>query len=289
MRNRSAVGIAGFLLAAGCGRAPSEAPSKLAHGPIAGTARAVVTADEALMRRVIRETKDDARKNTRQWFGDRNRRTPAEACAGLARLIAKHMVTFDDAKGRHRTNQERLSVASTVVQAAGCGAPTRLSMYGNPFMRASMLAAAVPDSVDDWLAENWRAEPWTVAVQRYMNEGPGPIEPYTAGLTEFEVANLDAMQCSQSIAVDELGDPGDGGDDGEDPMMMYFWPAWSKAALIGCGGAMITAIPEVAGGVRSGAALGGPWGAVAGGVAVALEYCLYGAIAGYYVWKLSQK
>jgi hypothetical protein len=206
---------------------------------------------------------------------------------GLARLIAKHMATYDDAKLRRRSNQERLAVASGVVQAAGCGAARPMSMYGNPFMRASMLAAAVPDSVDDWLAENWRAEPWTAAAQRYMNEGPGPIEPYTVGLTEFEVANLDAMQCSQSIAVEELGSDGDDGS-GEDPMMMYFWPAWAKSALIGCGAAMITAIPEVAAGVRTGAALGGPGGAVAGGVAVALEYCLYGAIAGYYVWKLGQ-
>jgi hypothetical protein len=82
MRNRSAVGFAGLLLAAACGRAPSEAPSKLAHGPVAGAARAAITADEALIRRVVRETRDDARKNTKQWFGDRNHRTPAEACAG---------------------------------------------------------------------------------------------------------------------------------------------------------------------------------------------------------------
>jgi hypothetical protein len=250
-------------------------------------ARASVMADRALIHQIVQETRSDARMNAVQLFGPRGHRTPASVCGGIARLLAKHMTTYDAAKLRQRTTPERMKAATRIVQSVGCGANRSLSIFHNPLLAATMTPVAIPDSVDDWLGENWHPATWSVAVQDYMNNGPGPVDPYTAGLTEFEVANLQAMECSQSIVVEDLGGGGDDGDDPEDPMMMYYWPAWAKAALIGCGSNMILNISEIATGVRAGAVLAGPWGGAAAGVAVAAEECLYGALAGYYVWKLT--
>jgi hypothetical protein len=287
MKNQFALAVvAGALLTTACDRAPSEAPPALAHVSMASAAEAAVTADRALIRKIVRETADDARKHAPQWFGDRKTRTTAATCEGITRLIAKHMATFDDAKQRPRSPEQRRAAAARVVQSVGCGRPRPMSMYRHPLLLASMAPVAMPDSTDEWLAANWHPDTWAAAAQSYMDNGPGPVEPYLSGLTEFEVAQMQTMYCSQSYTVEELGGVEEE-EDGEDPMMMYFWPAWAKAALIGCGSNMILNIPAIAEGVHLGAALGGPVTAAAVGVGVALEECLYGAIAGYYVWKLT--
>jgi hypothetical protein len=272
-----------MLILAGCGDGPSEAAPKVARGPTVTAARAAIAADRALIHTIVQETVRDGKQNAPKWFGDRKGRTTASTCDGITRLIAKHMVTYDDAKQRHRSNDDRLAAAARIVEAVGCGRPKQMSMFRTPVLATTMNAVAAPDEADDWLAVNWHPSSWSNSVQSFIDNGGGSIEPYTPGMTDFEVANLETVYCSQSYTVSELGGVVD--EDGEDPMMMYYWPAWAKAALVGCGASVIGNIPEIAEGVHLGMA-GGPGMAVAVGVAVAAEMCLYGAIAGYYVWAM---
>lgn len=287
MRNRAAGFVAGLLVLAACGEAPSEAAPKVIRGPTVTAAKAAIDADRALIRKIVQETTRDGKGNAAKWFGDRKHRTPESVCNGITRLIAKHMVTYEDAKQRRRSDAERLSAAGRIVQATGCGRLRQMSMFRSPSLVAALNPVAAPDEVDDWLSVNWHPSSWAGAVQNFIDNGGGSIDPYTPGMTEFEVANLETVYCSQSYTIEELtaSGGGGGGGDGEDPMMMYYWPAWAKAALVGCGASVIGNIPEIAEGVRVGA-FWGPGAAVAAGVAVAAEYCLYGAIAGYYVWAM---
>jgi hypothetical protein len=286
MRNRTALVLtAALCLVAACDRAPSEAAPSLTHGPMVTAARAAVADDRDLIRKIVRETTNDGRRNASKWFGDRKHRSPAAACAGITRLLAKHMSTYDDAKQRRRSDADRQAAAARVVQSVGCGTGLRMSMFGSPLLRATMTPVAVPDSVDDWLAENWHPDTWAGAAQSFMDNGPGSIDPYISGLTEFEVANLETMACSQSYTVEALGGVEEE-EGGEDPMLMYYWPAWAKAALIGCGSNIIVNIPDIAGAVRTGM-FWGPYAAAALAVGVAAEHCLWGAIAGYFVWKVT--
>jgi hypothetical protein len=279
-----------LIVLAACDQSAKTTQPPLVHDAgLKTAARSALANDRQLLRSVVMDAARDGIKNAKYWFGERKQRTPESVCRGLERLLTKHLAKYDAAKGRQRTPAELTAEAALIVEEIRCGMAAPMSMFGRPL--AMMAPLAVPDSMDDWLAENFRQESWSMAVENHALNGGGSISGYTGGMTEFEVANFDAVACAQRDAIADLTvvEAETGGGSGEDPMMMYFMPMWAKMALGGCAGNVIVNVASIVEGAKLGAALfGGPGGAVAGAVLVAAEHCAFGAVAGYVAYKLAQ-
>jgi hypothetical protein len=277
--------LAGLLAVGACDRAPSStqpadiSPSA-AQATLSRAATEAVDADRQLIRTVAMAAARDGIDNADQWFGDRAHRNRASVCRGIERILARHMATYDEAKHRSRSAADRLAESSEIVRAVGCGKPAAMTLFGRPVALSPAAALALPDSVDDWLAANWHPDFWSQRVSQWADRGVMFIEPYDEGMTEFELANFQGVQCAGLDVVSDLSMS-----EGDGFMAMYFWPSWTRAALIGCGTNVVVNIPDLVTGGRLGFALAGPWGAAGAAAAVAAEHCIYGAIAGYLAYK----
>lgn len=270
--------------AAACDDGPaSTQPAALSRSggdaSLSKAATAAVDADRQLIRAVTLASARDGIENADRWYGDRAHRTPASVCRGVAAILAKHMATYDEAKHRTRTHAGRLAEASEVVADIGCGKSAPMTLFGRPMALRSAPAVALPDSVDDWFAANWHEDFWTDRVDQWADRGIMFLEPYNDGMTEFEIANFQGVQCAAMDVVSDLEGSEGGG------FAMYFWPEWTRSVLVGCATNVVVNIPDLVIGARGGFALAGPWGAAAGATAVAAEHCIYGAIAGYLVYR----
>lgn len=281
--------VLGFIGLAACDRSPSATQPPLAQaGPrpqLSMAAIAAVNADRELMRVIARDAARDGIRNANKWFGDSQHRNRETICRGLARLIDKYMARYDEAKGRVRSVAERAAEAGAAARGTGCGAPAPMMLFG----RSMALTAPSPvmaDSADLWLADNWRAESWSQAIQSHAENDGGAIEPYIRGMTSFEIANFEAVACAQNNAIADMGAV-EAEEGGEDPMMMFFLKAWAKAMLAGCAVNVLGNVGDIVGGARAGFFLWGPWGAAGAAAAVAAEHCLFGAIAGYVGYKIA--
>jgi hypothetical protein len=276
--------LVGTLGAAACDQGPSSTqPAAFGRGggdaSLSKASIAAVDADRQLIRAITLASARDGIQNADRWFGDRAHRTPASICRGVAAILAKHMATYDQAKQRTRTHAARLAEASGIVGDIGCGKSAPMSLFGRPMALRSAPEVALPDSVDDWLAANWHEDFWADRVNQWADRGIMFLEPYNDGMTEFENANFQSVQCAAIDVVSDLeASEGEG-------FAMYFWPEWTRSVLVGCGTNVVVNIPDIVSGARGGFALWGPWGAAGGAAAVAAEHCIYGAIAGYLVYR----
>jgi hypothetical protein len=269
----------------GCEQTPSTPVpplSRTAPGELSRIAVSAIDADRQLIHSVVVAATHDGIANADQWFGARKNRTQASICRGLERLIAKHLVTYEQAKHRSRTPAARAARAAEIVRGSGCGQPAPMMMFGSAMALRVAAPPPMPDEVDDWFAANWHEDFWTGRVNAWADAGIMFIDPYISGMTDYEVAKFQSVQCAAMYAVNDIANT-----EGESMMMMYFIPGWMKAALAGCAATVITSIPEIVTGAKLGFALGGgPGGAALAATAVAGEMCIYGAVAGYVGYKI---
>jgi hypothetical protein len=283
--------VMGLLGLAACEHQPSATqPVVSSDGRHAGLVKAAVTAvdaDRQLVRQVASAVTRDAKRNANQWFGDRKHRNRATICTGMARLIAKHMATYDAGKRSARTSEGRVAAANEIVRASGCGQPAPMTFFGRPMALTASSAAAVPEEVDEWFEANWHPTSWSEMVSAHAEAEGGSIAPYIGGMTEFEIAQFEAVRCGQDdVVAGIMAGGGGGGEGGEDPMMMFFGPPWFKDVMRGCASSVIANIPDIVTAGRAGFFLWGPWGAAGGAAAAALENCIWGGLAGYAIWHM---
>ena len=272
--------LLGLIAVASCDQPPPTTPPPLsvtATGNLSKIATSAVDADRQLMRTIVVAATRDGIDNADQWFGPKHR-NPQSVCRGLERLIAKHLVTFEQAKHIARTPTARAAKAAEIVRSTRCGQPTPMMAFGSAMALRAASPLPMPDETDDWFAANWHEDFWNQRVTAWADNGIIFIEPYTSGMTDYEISQFQATQCAAMDAMNDIAYS-----EGESlTMMMYFLPGWAKAALGGCAANVVTSIPEIIGGARAGfVVLGGPGGAVLSATAIVAETCAYGAVAGY--------
>lgn len=273
--------LLGLIAVASCDQSPSTTPPpvvKAEPAALSKIASSAVDADRQLIHTIVVAATRDGIDNADRWFGAKKDRNRESVCRGLERLIAKHLVTYEEAKHTPRTASARAAKAAEIVRTTGCGQPTPMMVFGSALALRVASPLPMPDEVDDWFAANWHEDFWTGRVTAWADNGIIFIEPYTSGMTDYEISKFQATQCAAMQAMNDIAYT-----EGESlTMMMYFLPGWAKAALGGCAANVVTSIPEIISGARAGfVVLGGPGGAAMAATAIVAETCIYGAVAGY--------
>lgn len=264
----------------------------LSEVPISAAARAELDrrAEETRkVKAVIRTAAVDGRRNADKWFGRKGERSHERFCKGVKQLVSHYLSRADSAAGRPADEARHQANIRAALNGAGCGTATPMSVFGT-LAPSPALPQGEEVDVSDAL--------WS-AIQSYgdyvTNYGPGDHEWFCAALPEVDAqlfrstASRMDEELAYYVATDGGGGGGGGGGSEPPPVYSIFLQAGSRelrnAVVGGCIGGVTSSASTIVSGVRTGAAICGVWCAIAGGAAVAVESCGWGAIGGYLSYR----